>query len=216
MKKLALLLFWLGRLLENAGMGLSRRNSKREWIKFRAEHPELKDEQVIQGAQQYGNTLSGFRLLLLVSIICSAYPVRAQTIGLAAGFEPSSVPRSSGVLQYIYGSGATRPYTAITARPIGIEGVSFSASAGVIRRLAGGVYRVPGFQGYKQVFLETFAQGGVATSGAATSGIVNGGGSLVFPTRYGVAWVLSGEAVVAPINNELQARVSAGLRFNFQ
>ena len=160
--------------------------------------------------------LSIIRFSTIVLLGCLVSQAQAQTIGIAAGFEPSTVPRSSGVLQYIYGSGDTRPYTAITARPIGIEGVSFSASAGVIRRLAGGIYRVPGFQGDKQIFLETFAQGGVATSGAATSGIFDGGGSLVFPTRYGITWVLSGEAVVAPINNERQARVSLGLRFNFQ
>ena len=50
-----------------------------------------------------------------------------------------------------------------------------------VRHLAGGIYRVPGFQGDKQVFLESFAQAGVATSEASTSGIVTGGGSLVFP-----------------------------------
>jgi len=160
------------------------------------------------------------RLILLLFMcldmsihVCTA---QAQTVGLGAGFEPSSVPRSSGVLQYIYGSGNTRPYTAITARPLRAKEVSFSASAGVIRRLAGGVYRVPGFQGDKQVFLETFAQAGIAQSEAGASGIFKGGGSLVFPTRYGVDFVLSGEAVKAPVIDEIQARVSAGIRFKLQ
>jgi len=151
-----------------------------------------------------------------IYVLLFAALVQAQTIGLGAGFEPSSVPRSFGVLQYIYGSGDTRPYTAITARPIGIQDVSFSASAGVIRRLAGGIYRVPGFQGDKQVFLEPYAQAGIATSEVGSSGIFKGGGSLVFPTRYGVDFVLSGEAVKAPLLDELQARVSAGIRFKFQ
>lgn len=156
-------------------------------------------------------------LLLLVSIICSAYPAWAQThsIGLGAAFEPDGTPRSSGVFQYIIGSGDTRPYTEITMRPIAVSGVTFSASAGIIRRLARGLYRIPGSDVDREVFLESFARGGVATRDGGTSGLFSGGGALVFPTHYGVDFVFTGEAVAAPLIDGWQARVGAGLRFNF-
>ena len=147
-------------------------------------------------------------LLLIISLWSSANPSQAQdfSLQLGAAFEPSATPRASGDLTFLIGSGQTRSYTTINARPIGSV-LSYAFRTGVERD----------FIKTKRATVALCGQAGIATSAEATSGMVSGCASIIVPIRSGFAFVLSGEGNNAPIHGgDWEPRVSAGFRYDFK
>ena len=125
---------------------------------------------------------------------------------LMATFEPSGTPQPAGEVTLLLGSGRTRSYSTMTARPISFSEISYSFRTGVERD----------FLVTKRGTLALCGQAGIATNAANTSGIFSGCISLIIPVRGGFWLVVRGEAQNAPLaGGTWNPQAAAGFRYQF-
>lgn len=146
-------------------------------------------------------------LLLLVSIICSAFPVMAQNVSvqLGATFEPSSVPRFLGEAALGLGYGENLSLTTIQIRPISARQISTAVVTGMERTL----YKL------QKAEFAICGQAGIAATGENASGIALGCLTLLVPVRQDLSVGVRGEARNAPVEGGLwDSRMSVFLRWH--
>ena len=130
-------------------------------------------------------------LLLLVSIICSASPARAETysLGLCGSLYLTTSPRTAGCASFYAGDDKTRSFSTIELRPVNGQ-PTHSVRSGVERTLFSGK------------FLDLLASGqiGLALSPSALSGDMLGAVGVAWKPSFlhGIHVVIRGSGSKAP------------------
>ena len=167
-----------------------------------------KQAPIEEADREWARGIIGKRLtvLLLVSIICSAYPLLAQnySLELGAALYGSTAPHSAGYLTVLLGDAKTRSYTTIELRGVESIAPTHSTRTGIERTL----FKDERFE------LTAGTQVGIST-GNVTSGVFLGNGSLIWSPKFakGLRFAFGGETLTSPDGWQLQFRT--GMRYNF-